>query len=344
MPTVFGVNRVLAPANSLPQSAEKLDAVSSIRETEARVRVEQLNLDSASFQQIREEHAGNAAAMRRQILDIVTERGKMQNPVTGSGGVLIGTVVQAGAAFAGAATEGDRVVTLVSLTATPLALESIAEGWQGDSPVIPVEGTAVLTDGAIFAVIPDDLPESTAMSVLDVCGAPALAKRILERPSIDGRTPSSLLILGGGKSASLSAIAARGMGIEVTIVVPNDRERDRLISHDIADHVIVSDATDPLATRERVLATRISGELPDVTLVCVNVPGVEHTALVATRPGGAVVYFSMATSFSSVALGAEALGLDLDLIIGSGYVPGHAQAALQLLREHAGLRRFFDSL
>lgn len=342
--TLFGVNRVLEPQGSLLQSATRLDPDSPIRDAEASVRVERLNLDSASFQQIREAHGGDAAAMRRQILEIVGSRGKMQNPVTGSGGVLIGEVVETGAAFAGAAAVGDRVVTLVSLTATPLRLDSIGEDWRGDSPVIPVQGRAVLTDGAIFAVIPDDLPETVSMEVLDVCGAPALAQRILRRPAIDGRAPSSLLILGGGKSASLSAVAARALGIDVTIVVPAERERERLLAHGIADRVVVSDATDPLATRERVLTATGAAGLPDVTLVCVNVPGVEHTALVATRPGGAVVYFSMATSFSAVALGAEALGLDLDLIVGSGYIPGHAEAALQLLRDHDGLRRFFETL
>lgn len=343
-PTTFGINRVLVPAGSLPQAADRIDATSPIRATEALVRVEQLNLDSASFQQIRDAHDGDSAAMRKQILEIVDTRGKMQNPVTGSGGVLIGTIEQIGDDFAGTAVPGDRIVTLVSLTATPLHLSAIEESWPGDSPVIPVEGTAVLTDGAIFAVIPGDMPEATAMSVLDVCGAPALAARVLQRPAIDGKTPTSLLILGGGKSASLSAVAARQLGIDVTIVVPNERERERLLAHEITDRVVVSDATNPLTTHERVLAATGTGQLPDVTLVCVNVPGVEHTALVTTRPCGAVVYFSMATSFSAVALGAEALGLDLDLIIGSGYVPGHAETALQLLREHDGLRRFFDSL
>ena len=94
--TRFGVNRVLEPVNTLPQAAHRLDALSPIRGTEALVRVERLNLDSASFQQIREAHSSDAAEMRRQILDIVASRGKMQNPVTGSGGVLIGEVVETG--------------------------------------------------------------------------------------------------------------------------------------------------------------------------------------------------------------------------------------------------------
>lgn len=342
--TSFGVNRVISPIGALPQSADKLDAKSPIRETEALVRVEQLNLDSASFTQIRESASSKVDVMRRQVAEIVSTRGKMQNPVTGSGGVLIGEVVEVGRSFRGSVAVGDRIVTLVSLTATPLQVDAISESWAGKGPVIPVTGSAILTDGAIFAVLPEDLPESTSLSVLDVCGAPALTLRVLQRPALDGSIPTTLLILGGGKSASLSAVAARAAGANVTIVVPSSRERDRLVEHGITDTVVISDATNPLRTRERVLAQSETGRLPDVTLVCVNVPGVEHTALVTTRPGGSVVYFSMATSFSAVALGAEALGLDLDLIIGSGYVPGHAEAAIQLLREHDGLRLFFETL
>lgn len=342
--TGFGVNRVVHPQNALPQSAEILDSTSPLHSTEARVRVERLNLDSASFAQIRDAHRADPAAMSEQILEIVARRGKMQNPRTGSGGVLIGEVIEVGSEFTGQASVGDRIVTLVSLTATPLSLESIADDWLGDSPVVPVTGSAVLTDGAIFAVLPRDISEPVALAVLDVCGAPALTRRMLERPSIDGKKRASVLILGGGKSASLSAVAAREAGADVTALVPLAAERDRLIAHRIADRVVVADATDPLTTRSRVLTALAPHGLPDLTIVCVNVPGVEHTALVCTRPGGAVVYFSMATSFSAVALGAEALGLDLDLIVGSGYVPGHADAALQLIRDHAGLREFFTTL
>jgi L-erythro-3,5-diaminohexanoate dehydrogenase len=81
----------------------------------------------------------------------------------------------------------------------------------------------------------------------------------------------------------------------------------------------------------------------DVTVVCVDVPGCEHGAILATEDGGTVVFFSMATSFASAALGAEGLAADLEMIIGNGYLPGHAEFALELVRAESGVRALFEA-
>jgi L-erythro-3,5-diaminohexanoate dehydrogenase len=85
------------------------------------------------------------------------------------------------------------------------------------------------------------------------------------------------------------------------------------------------------------------GEPVDVTVVCVDVPGCEHGAILATRPGGTVVFFSMATSFPAAALGAEGLAADVTMLIGNGYAPGHAALALDLVRTDPGVRALFDA-
>ena len=80
----------------------------------------------------------------------------------------------------------------------------------------------------------------------------------------------------------------------------------------------------------------------DVTVVCVDVPGCEGGAVLATAERGTVIFFSMATSFSAAALGAEGLAADVRMLIGNGYVPGHAAYALELLRSEAGVRELFE--
>ena len=79
-----------------------------------------------------------------------------------------------------------------------------------------------------------------------------------------------------------------------------------------------------------------------MTVVCVDVPGCEHGAVLATADRGTVIFFSMATSFSAAALGAEGLAADVTMLIGNGYVPGHAATALDLLRAEPGARRLFE--
>jgi L-erythro-3,5-diaminohexanoate dehydrogenase len=80
----------------------------------------------------------------------------------------------------------------------------------------------------------------------------------------------------------------------------------------------------------------------DVTVVCVDVPGCEHGAVLSTADRGTVIFFSMATSFSAAALGAEGLAADVTMLIGNGYVPGHAELALEILRTEPGVRALFE--
>ncbi|MCW2837916.1 MAG: L-erythro-3,5-diaminohexanoate dehydrogenase, partial [Marmoricola sp.] len=80
----------------------------------------------------------------------------------------------------------------------------------------------------------------------------------------------------------------------------------------------------------------------DLTIVCVDVPGCEGGAILATAEGGRVIFFSMATSFSAAALGAEGLAADVTMIIGNGYVPGHADLALEIVRTDPAVRALFD--
>jgi L-erythro-3,5-diaminohexanoate dehydrogenase len=74
----------------------------------------------------------------------------------------------------------------------------------------------------------------------------------------------------------------------------------------------------------------------------VDVPGCEGGAILATAQGGTVIFFSMATSFSAAALGAEGMAADVTMLIGNGYVPGHADLALDLVRAEPGVRQIFE--
>lgn len=329
----IGLHRVLAPVGVLPQQAQRLDADPRPWPDEVVLDVHRLNLDAASYRQLREEH-GSGAAVRAAVCDIVARRGKMQNPVTGSGGMLLGTVREVGPESPLGLSAGQRVATLVSLTLTPLAITDGLARWDGEGEQVPCEGTAVLFGRSIAAVLPDDVPEWLALSVLDVCGAPALTSRVVGR-----RPGASVCVLGGGgKSGSLSLAAARRAGAtRLVALVPTPAEANAVREAGLADEVVVADARDPLAVAAAV------GKPVDVTVVCVDVPSCEHGAILATADGGAVVFFSMATSFAAAALGAEGLAADVELVIGNGYVPGHAEFALELVRSESGVRALFEA-
>jgi L-erythro-3,5-diaminohexanoate dehydrogenase len=346
----LGLHRVIEPAGALPQAAWRLDPSPALWPDEVRVRVDRLNLDAASFRQLSEAVAGtegagadggHAAAMRAAVLGIVAERGKMQNPVTGSGGMLTGVVAEAGPQSPLGLVPGDRIATLVSLSLTPLAITDGLARWDGRSEQVPCDGHAILFGRSIAAVLPGDMPVPLALAVMDVCGAPALTARVV-REARTGGTPPVVAILGAaGKSGSLSAAAARRAGAGLVIgVVPHRAEADALTGAGLVDQVVIADARDPAGLAGSV---RAAGGPAAVTVVCVDVPGCEGGAVLATAQGGAVIFFSMATSFSAAALGAEGVAADVTMLIGNGYVPGHADLALDLIRAEPGVRQIFES-
>jgi L-erythro-3,5-diaminohexanoate dehydrogenase len=345
----LGLHRVLSPEGVLPQAAWQLDPDPRIRPDEVRIDVERLNLDAASFHQLTGEHDGDPAAVRERVAQIVRDRGKMHNPVTGSGGMLIGTVAEVGPRSPLGLAVGQKVASLVSLTCTPLHLSDLS-GWDGRGEQVPCSGHAVLFGRSIAAVLPPDLPETLSLAVLDVCGAPALTRRVVQRhrtDHLDGPPPTVCVIGAGGKSGSLALAAARSAGAGRRIgVVPLERERAALAAAGalddapLADAIVLADARDPVATATAVAA---AGGPADITVVCVDVPDCEHAAILATAAGGTVVFFSMATSFSAAALGAEAVAADLTMLIGNGYAPGHADLALAELRRSPGVRSLFEA-
>ena len=341
----FGTHRVLRPQGALPYSGEKLDPSLPALDTEIALEVEALNIDSASFNQLKQAAGGDAAKLGESVMQIVAERGKMHNPVTGSGGVLIGKVTQVGSKRSDVKV-GDRLVTLISLTTTPLHLESVGEvDWSAHQ--IKVKGHAILFERSLYAKIPTDLPEKLAMSVLDVCGAPAQTERLV-KPGM------RVVILGAaGRSGLLcSWVAASQVGHEGQVIgiVPKLPVPGKSISQaefmqqfPLPMTVVEGDALDPVATYEQVGALT-DGRYADLVINCVNVPNTEMASILACRNGGKVYFFSMATSFTAAALGAESVGQDIELLIGNGYAKGHAEMSLDLVRKNPALRELLEAL
>jgi len=336
----LGLHRVAGPergAGVLPQAAWRLDPSPETGPDEVRIRVDRLNLDAASYRQLSRSLGGDGDAIRAAVLDIIGTRGKMHNPVTGSGGMLTGIVEAAGPASPLGLARGDRVATLVSLTLTPLAVRDGLAAWDGLSEQVPCDGHAILFARSIAAVLPADLPVPLALAVLDVCGAPALTRRVVR-----ARSAPVVAVLGaGGKSGSLSAAAARQAGASRIIGVVPSEDEAKLVREagQLVDAVVIADARQPVAVAGAVAA---AGGPAGVTVVCVDVPGCEGGAILATAAGGTVVFFSMATSFSAAALGAEGLAADVTMLVGNGYVPGHADMALGLIRANPVVRSLFE--
>ena len=334
----YGLRRVVSPAGALPQRADVLDPTLPLGEDELSIAVEALNVDAASIRQLEGAVGRDPERIGAEVLRIVGARGKLQNPVTGSGGMLIGRVRAVGPRHPAAAAlrPGDRIATLVSLSLTPLRLDRI-RAVRPAIDRVECDGEAILFASGLWARLPEDLPETLALAALDVCGAPALVARHL-RPG----APARVLVLGAGKSGLLVAAHARELLAGAGEVVAADRSEAALAAIRAAgacDRTIALDATDAVAA---LAAIDTAGGPFDLVVSCASVAGAEMASVLAVKDGGTVIFFSMATSFTAAALGAEGVGKDATLLVGNGYVPGHAELTLELLRRNAPLRALFE--
>ncbi|MEJ2294912.1 MAG: L-erythro-3,5-diaminohexanoate dehydrogenase, partial [Candidatus Lokiarchaeota archaeon] len=266
-------------------------------------------------------------------------RGKMQNPVTGSGGMLIGTIEKIGEKLLKKTdlNVGDKIATLVSLSLTPLKINKIIK-INPDIDRVEIDGKAILFESGIFAKLPEDMEDTLALAALDVAGAPAQVKRLV-------KSGNTVLILGAtGKSGLMCSYMAKKMVGKKGRVIGQTRNETRanfLKETQFCHEVIIADVLKPIEILEETLKVNEEREV-DISINCLSIPNTELSSILPVRDGGVVYFFSMATSFTRAALGAEGVGKDVSMIIGNGYTKNHAEITLNLLRESNKLRRIFE--
>ena len=264
-----------------------------------------------------------------RILEIVAERGKMHNPETDSGGILLGHGRRGRRALRRRRPRSaPRIATLGSLTLTPLRLDEV-DRLDPDSPQVEVDGHRLrLRARRRGRRCPTTCPLTTALELFDVC-ARRLADCATSRPA-----SGTVCVLGAGHAGKLALAAARDAHRRGTLVA---------VDVDAGGGRAVADAR-PLRRRRRRRPARPArgargGCAPpasapaDLTVVVVNATGCEPAAILLTADGGTVLFFSMATQL----LGRRA-GRRRDrrrasrMLIGSGYAPDRGAYALDLVR------------
>ena len=336
----YGTHRVISPKGVLPQPADVIDNNMEIYDNEVLIDVQTLNIDSASFTQIADQAKGDIEEIKKIMKGIVAKAGKHKNPVTGSGGMLIGTVKEIGPAYEGDLKVGDKIATLVSLSLTPLVIEEILE-IRADIDQVDIKGTAILFQSGIYAKIPDDMSEGLALSALDVAGAPAQTAKLV-------KPGDTVLVIGGGGKSGLLCLyeAKKRAGVTGKVICIGGRSAkstEKARSLDLADEYFSFDTTDAVGTYNKIMELT-NGKLADVVINCVNIENTEMASILSCRDGGIVYFFSMSTSFTKAALGAEGVGKDVNMIVGNGYTQGHAEITLQILRESEPLRKLFTEI
>ncbi len=339
----YGTHRVIEPKGVLPQPARVLNNdMTEIWDNEMKIDVIRLNIDSASFHQIKSKleqqgHSDLEQAFADHVIELTDRTGKHKNEDTGSGGMLIGRVAEIGPKFElkDKVKVGDKVASLVSLSLTPLKVRKVKKVYL-DKDQVDIEGEAILFSSGVYAKLPDDMDENLALSVLDVAGAPAQVQRLV-------KPGDSVVIIGAhGKSGVLcNAIAKEQCGDSGKVIGVVRRESYIPVCKETGcSEVVIADATDALKIHQGV-SELTGGKMADVVINCVNIEDTEMSTILACKDRGLVYFFSMATSFTKAALGAEGIGADIDMILGNGYAHDHARISLNLLRRNPVLMRIF---
>lgn len=321
----LGTKRVLEPLGALPQAAVRLDMTLPLQRYEIEIAVDTLALDSTSFRQLGEANDHDPVRIGEAILRIVADRGKMHNPVTGSGGILTGTVRAVGDAYPDPPAVGARVVTLASLTLTPLRLEAVGE-LDPRSPHVPVTGTAYLPWTAPWAEYPEDVDFEAALAALDVCNAATQTRSLIDENT------RTVIVLGGGHAGLLALAAARdALPADARLVLMDADERicERARGLDLCDIALRADLRDAVGALQSLEGAGVSRA--DLTVVVVNATDCEAASILLTADHGTVLFFAMATSFTKAALGSEGMASSARMLVGSGYARDRGAYALELI-------------
>ncbi len=333
----YGFNRVLEPKNSFLQTAWKIDNTMVINENELLLDVEILNINFVSFVQMIEEANGEKSRMENRILEIVNNRGKLHNPITGTGGMLYGRVNQIGKAYSNkqGLKTGDEVISLVSLSTTPLKIDKILDIDIGFAQV-SIIGQAIMFESSLISKKPDDLPLKVLISAWDEAGAPAETTRIV-------KPGDRVIILGAWtKLGLLCGFAAReksGSKGKIVGVINSEEGRKKAEESQVFDEILCCDISNTFNFYNEYFE---ENNLFDVVINCSEEAYAEIITLFFVKNKGIVFFPSLSSDSNAAGLSAESIGKDITIIPYKGYVEGHTELSLKLLRKYDKLRKLLQ--
>jgi len=335
----YGGHRVIDPKGFLPQAANILNNEPKIFSNEILIDVIALNPTSTAFNRIRTECEGDKEKIKEEILNIVSTQGKFQDPVTKSGGNLIGIVKEIGDDLKGRIDlqVGDKIATLVSLSLTPLKIHEILD-INVETDQVFVKASAILFESGIYTKLPSDIEESLSLALMDVAGAPA-------QVAINAKPNDVVVVIGSGKAGLLCLHEAkkRVKPTGKVICIEYSKEQCEVVKElDLADYVIQGNAQHPNEILEKYQVV-MGDRLANLTINTVNVPDTEVSTVLVTGDEGLIYFFSMSTNFAKASLGAEGVGKYTRMLVGNGFYPGHADITFQIMRDNPKLRKYFEN-
>ena len=298
----------------LPQAARRLDTRAELWPDEVRIRVERLNLDAASFRQLERKHTKTARhgdAVRAEVLDIVADPRQDAEPRDRLRRHA-GRHRRGGRSRVAARPRGGRPRRDPGQPHADPAGHRGRPGPLGRRQRAGARATATPCSSA--ARSPPSSPTTStrpsSLSVMDVCGAPALTARVVEEYAARGQAPVVAVIGGAGKSGSPQP-GRRPQAPAPPAPSASCPTRPRPTCSTAPASPTPSWSPTP-ATRSRCGTPSPPPGARPTSPSCASTSPAARAAPSSPPPRAAPsIFFSMATSFSAAALGAEGLAADV---------------------------------
>lgn len=331
----FGQNRVLEPKHLFPTSAWRLDPAKKINADEVRVAIKKIHVEASSFRQIYLESNGNDEVFKHIVLDIVSRRGKLHNPVTDTGGLVYGVIEEIGSEYTNARNlkVGDEVICNASLTSMPMYIEKINDIDFGYNQIF-AEGHVIVYNNISLVEKPKDVPINLLMYIFNesatIYKVYKLAKE-KERILVLGNSPLLNLVYG--------YTIRKAVGNKAYIVNILDTKVDTILAKgkidELAEWTFDEQAEERLLYSRDVVSNVEKKELFDMTVNCADISGAETVNLFATKDGGNIVFTNLVNNFNIALYVTETLGKNLSINRAEGYMEGYEDFVVDIARELA---------
>ena len=335
MSMTYGIKRVLEPQHVLPTSAWRLDNSRNIYPDELRVSIERIHLEGTSFKQICTEANDDEKKIKQKIIDIVIRRGKLHNPVTDTGGLVMGVVEEIGKEYDNkkGLKVGDKVICNVSAASLPIYIENITKVDKVLSQV-EAEGYAIVHNRIPMVKVPDDVPLELLMFALDQSGTLYRLHKLIE-------TQRKFLIVGNSMLTNLlyGYVIRKKVGPEAEIVCLFDKRTNQRVTGGGIDkmvEMIFNEVHFINILRPMECMRQLDAEsLFDFSVNCAEIPGAETINILATRPGGRVLFANLINNLNIALYITESMSKPLDVRGAEGYVDDYEEFDMEIVRELA---------
>ena len=337
----FGINRVIEPENTVPVTAWKLDNSRKITPDEIRISIDRIHVEWDSFQQICTSCGYDDSKVRARILDIIDKRGKLHNPYTGSGGIMMGTIEAIGANARKECPHkhGDKVYCVTALMAVPLHIDAITD--------IDYENCQFTASGYGICFRPDhlfsvesDVRLNYTMIAIDEAG------NFYKTYKLAGEIrPRKVTILSRDLFTPLIYTEAikKVMGDDVQINVIIDETLFPDISADVIaelmapdiHNVYLVDDTAPMDSYDYLCRKSSDNSHQDLVIVSEDIRGAETLAVLLVKDNGNLFFSSIRSKYSQGVFVAETMGKTVKTNYFDQYMKGNQEFTMSLLKKLA---------